>query len=138
MKKCLHLQVDLRADAATQNVGNPTLWPASRIQVIGLAGRGTGHIGLPNRDVKRLIQPAARLENRGQQAARSQLGKLLVDVAHLGGQQVRPIGVAVAKALISAVMALRTQHSSDFQLDQRLQAMAHQLRDQIPGCTVIQ
>jgi len=35
-------------------------------------------------------------------------------------------------------MAIGTEHGNDLQLDQRLQAVAHQLWDQLPGCADIQ
>ena len=59
----------------------------------------------------------------------AQFGDQQVDVAGLGGQAARPVAVAVAEALISALMAVGAQHRSDLQLNQLLQAVAHQLRD---------
>jgi len=35
-------------------------------------------------------------------------------------------------------VALGTEHSSNLQLDQLLQAMADDLRDQFPGCVAIE
>ncbi len=35
-------------------------------------------------------------------------------------------------------MAISTEYGGDLQLDQLLQAMAHQLRDQLPGSAAIQ
>jgi hypothetical protein len=34
-------------------------------------------------------------------------------------------------------MALNTEHGGNLQLDQLLQAVAHQLRDQLPSCAAI-
>jgi len=56
----------------------------------------------------------------------AQLGDPQVDVPHLGGEQPRPVAVAVAKALLAALVVLGAEHyeRSDLQLDQLLQAMA--------------
>ena len=40
--------------------------------------------------------------------------------------------------LLAALLAIRTEHGGDFRLDQLLLAMAHQLRDQLPGGAAIQ
>ena len=52
---------------------------------------------------------------------------LVWDVAHLGGEHTGPVAVAVAKPLLTALMAISTEHGGDLKLDQLLQAVAHQL-----------
>ena len=49
-----------------------------------------------------------------------------------------PAAVAVAESLLGALVTLGTEHGSDLQLDQLLQALAHQLGDQLPGRAAIQ
>jgi hypothetical protein len=49
-----------------------------------------------------------------------------------------PVAVAVAEPLLAALMAVSTEHGSDLQLDQLLQAMAGQLGDQLPGAAAIE
>lgn len=52
------------------------------------------------------------------------LGDQQVDVAHLGGEAARPVAVAVAEPLLTALMAVGTQNSGNLQLDQLLQTKA--------------
>ena len=40
------------------------------------------------------------------------------DVAHLGGEQAWPAAVAVAATFLAALVAARTEHGGDLQLDQ--------------------
>jgi hypothetical protein len=49
-----------------------------------------------------------------------------------------PTAVAVAEPFVGALMALGTEHGGNLQLDQLLQALAGQLRDQLPGGAAIQ
>jgi hypothetical protein len=56
------------------------------------------------------------------------------DVAHMGCKKAMPAAVAVAESGIDALMALGTEHSSDLQLNELLQALAHDLRDQLRPC----
>ncbi len=76
--------------------------------------------------------------DRGQETAAAQLGDPQVDAAHLGGAQARPVVVAVAKVLLAALVAIGAEDGGDLQLDQLLQTMAHQFRDQLPGTAAIQ
>ena len=84
------------------------------------------------------MHPPAGLEDRGQKAAGAQYRDLEIDVTHLGGEQPGPLAVAVANALLRSLMAFGSEHGSDLQLDQLLQAMAHQLGDQVAGGAAIQ
>ena len=44
----------------------------------------------------------------------------------------------MAKPILAALVALSTEHGSDLQLNQLLQAMAHQFRDQLSGSAAIE
>ena len=44
----------------------------------------------------------------------------------------------VTKALLAALMAIGTEYGTDLQLDQLLQAVAHQFGNQLPGAAAIQ
>jgi hypothetical protein len=81
---------------------------------------------------------SASIEDRGQEAAAAQLGDAQIDVAHLGGELPGPVAIAVAKPLLTALMALRAEHGSDLKLDQLLQAVAYELGDQLPSCAAIE
>jgi hypothetical protein len=84
-----------------------------------------------------LIHPAAGLEDRGQEAAGAQFGDLQREIPHLGGQSAGPVAVAVAEMLLAALVPVSTEEGGKLQLDQLLQAMASQFRDQLPGAAVI-
>jgi hypothetical protein len=94
--------------------------------------------GIHDDAVEGLIDAAARFEDRRQVAARAQLGDHQVDVADLGGQAPRPVAIAVAEPIVTALVALGAEHSSNLQLDQLLQAVAHDLRDQFPDPAAIE
>jgi hypothetical protein len=59
-------------------------------------------------------------------------------IPYPGGQRAGAIAVAEAEALLSALMAVSTEHGGNLQLDQLLQAMAGQLGDQLPSTAAIE
>jgi len=134
----LHLHVDLSADAAHLGSGDAALNAQCRHQGIDLAGGDAADVRLHHDAVEGLIDAAAGLEDRGQVAARAQHGDHQVDVSHLGGQVPRPVAIAVAESLVTALVALGAEHGSNLQLDQLLQAVADDLRDQLPGRAAIE
>ena len=81
---------------------------------------------------------AAVLQDRGQVTARAQFGDHQVDVADRGGQAPRPVAIALAVPIVTALVALGAGHGSNLQLDQLLQAVAHDLRDQFASRTAIE
>ena len=105
---------------------------------IDLAGGDAADVGLHHHAIQGLIDAAAGLEDRGKEAPGAKFGDQQVDVTGLGGQGARPVAVAVAEPVLAALMALRAEHGSDLQLDQLLQAVAHQLGDQFPCSAAIQ
>ena len=50
----------------------------------------------------------------------------------------RPVTIAVAEAVITALMALRAEHGDNLQIYKQLHAMARQLLDQLTGPAAIQ
>ena len=98
----LHLHVDVGADAADQGFRDATLNPQGCPQGIDLPGGDAANVGLHHHAIERLINPAAGLEDRGQEAAVAQFGDLQVDVARLGGEAARPVTVAVAEPIAGA------------------------------------
>ncbi len=56
----------------------------------------------------------------------------MVTITTRGGQRAGPVAVAEIEALLGSLMALGTDHGSVLQLDQLLQAVACQLRYQLP------
>jgi hypothetical protein len=85
-----------------------------------------------------LIDPAAGLQDRGDEAASSQFGDLQREITHLGGEGAGAVAVAIPQALVGALMAVSTKYGGNLQLDQLLQSMACQLRDQFPGAAAIE
>ena len=85
-----------------------------------------------------MIDPAAWLQDRGDEAAGPQFGDLQREIPHLGGQGAAPATVAVAEPLLGALVPVGTEDGGKLQLDQLLQAMAGQFRDQFPGAAPIQ
>jgi hypothetical protein len=88
--------------------------------------------------VQGLIDPAAGLKDRGEEAAGAQFGDLQREIAHLGGEGAKPVTVAVAETLLGALVPVRTEEGSELQLDQLLQAVACQFGDQFPGAAAIE
>ncbi len=111
--------VDLLADATHLRLGDAT------------------DVGLHDHRIQGLIDPAAGLEDRGDEAAGPQFGDLQREISHLGGQGAGPVAVAVAEPLLGALMAVSTEEGGNLQLDQLLQAMAGQFGDQLPSCAAI-
>ncbi len=134
----LHLHVDVGADAADLGSGDAALHAQGCHQGIDLAGGDAADVGLHDDAVEGLIDAAAGLQDRGQVAARAQLGDHQVDVADLGGQAPRPVAIAVAEPIVTALVALGAEHGSNLQLDQLLQAVAHDLRDELLGRAAIE
>jgi len=134
----LHLQVDVGADAAHLGFRDPALAAQSSHQGIDLAGGDASDVGLHHHRIKGLIHTAARLEDRWQEAATAEFRDLEIDDTDLGGEHTGPVAVAVAKPLLTALVAIGTEHSGDLQLDQLLQAVAYQLGDQLTGCAAIE
>jgi len=95
-------------------------------------------VGLHDHRIQGLIDPAAGLQDRGDEAAGPQLGDLQREISHLGGQGARPVAVAVAQPFLGPLMAVSTEEGGNLQLDQLLQAVACQLGDQFPGAAAIE
>ncbi len=95
-------------------------------------------VGLHDHGVQGLVEPTARLEDRGQEAAGAQFGDQQVEVPHLGGEGAGPVAISVAEPFLAALMAVSPQNGGYLQLDQLLQAASGQLRDQLAGTAAIE
>ena len=126
------------APATHLRLGDAALGAQGRHQGIDLAGGDATDVGLHDHRVQSLIDAAAGLEDRGQEAAGAQFGDLQREIAHLGGQGTGPVAVAVAETLLGALVPIGTEEGGKLQLDQPLQAMACQLRDQLTGAAAIE
>jgi hypothetical protein len=138
IQKRLHLLVDLLADATHLRLGDAALGAQRPHQGIDLAGGDPTDVGLHDHRIQGLIDPAARLEDRGDEAACPQLGDLQREIPHLGGEGAGAVAVAIPQALVGALMAVSTEEGGNLQLDQLLQAVASQLGDQLTGAAAIE
>ena len=136
-QKGLHLGIDVLTNATHLRLGDAALGTQGGHQGINLAGGDAVDVGLHDHGEQGLIHPAAGLEDRGQETAGPQFGDQQVEIPHLGGEGAGPVAVAIPQALVGALMALSTKEGGNLQLDQLLQAMACQLRDQFPGAAAI-
>jgi len=134
----LHLHVDVGADAAHLGSGDAALHAQSCHQGIDLAGGDAADVGPHDDAVEGLIDAAAGLQDQGQVAAAAQLWDLEIDVVHLGGEHARPVAVAVTKPILTALVAIGTEHGGNLQFDQLLQAVADLLRDELPSSAAIE
>ena len=115
-------------------------------QGIDLAGRHPTDVGLHDHGIQSLINPAAGLQDRGKEAAGAQLllrrslrlGDLQGEITHLGGQGAGAVAVAIPQALLGALMPVGTEEGGKLQLDQLLQAVARQLRNQLTSAAAIE
>jgi hypothetical protein len=138
LQEGLNLRVEALADAAHLRAGDAGLRADRGHQGVDLPGGDTLDPGLHDHGIQGLIDAPPGLEDRREEAPRAEFGDREGDVAHLGGEQARPAAVAVATALLGALMAIGAEYGGDLQLDQLLQAMACQLRDQLPGRAAIE
>jgi len=89
--------------------GSPPIWRCQWSRQAPPPGRrlwGWSYpgVGLHHHGVERLVNPAARLEPDGEEAALPQLGDGQTEIAHLGGGQMLAVAVAVAVAVGGALI----------------------------------
>ena len=132
------LTVEPLADEAHLRAGDDSLRANGGHQGVHLAGGDALDPGLHDHGVERLIDLPPGLENRWKKAPGAEFRDRQRDVPYLSGEQAGASAVAVAQALVGALMALRAEHGSNLQFDQLLQAMAHELGDQLPGRAAIE
>jgi hypothetical protein len=129
----LHLGVEALADAADLRFGDAALAAQGGHQLVHLAGGDTGDVGLHHHRPQGPIHPAAGFQQRGEEAAGAEAWDAQLHVASWPGQQAITAAVAVTTTLGSAFVTIGTEGSCRLGLDQGLQPLAHQFRDQLPG-----
>ena len=98
-------------------------------------------VGLHHHRMQRLVDPAARLEDTGEERALAQLRDRQLDVAGLGRQRPRPRAVAFGAASLGALIPAGADHLRRLQLDHLLQGDLDRLPDQVhafPGAEHLQ
>ena len=117
------------APATHLRLGDPALGAKGSHQGIDLAGGDAADEGLHDDRIEGLVDPTARFEDRGKEAAGAEFGDQQLQIPHLGGQGAGPVAVAVAEPLLGALVPVGTEEGGELQLDQLLQAVACQFRD---------
>jgi hypothetical protein len=79
------------------------------------------HVGLHDDRVQGPIDPAAPLEQRGEEAARAQLRNGQVQVAGLGGERLVAVAVAQGHAGVGVLVPPRADRDGGLGLDQLLE-----------------
>ena len=125
--------------------GNPTLdlemplcTPRAATRASTLREGDAADIRLHHHAVKGLVYTAARFQDRGHGAAAPEFGDHQVDVTHLGGQAAWAVAIAGSRDGPHCAGGLRHRARRQLQLDQLLQAVAYDLRDQLPCCAAIE
>ena len=88
-------------------------------------------VGLHHHRQQRPVDPAAGLQQGGEEGALAQLGDLELDIARLGRQQPRPRAVAVGGTASAALIAAGADPLGSLGLDQRLQHQGEALADDV-------
>ena len=127
--------VEPRADARHLRLRYPRLRAQRGHQIIHRAGGHPGDVGLHDDRVQGPVDAPARLEHRRQQRALAQLGDPQLDVAGLGGQQPRPVPVALIHTSVAALIAPRADRLGGLGLDQLLEHQAHRAAHQLRAAT---
>jgi hypothetical protein len=126
-----HLLVELGADAADLGLGDARVDPQRPHQVVHLPGAHPVHVGLHDDGPQRPVDPPARLQQRGKEAAGAQLGDPQAEVARLGGEDPLADPVAVGDPLGAALVRLGADRLGGLQLDQGLQHQLQARADQV-------
>jgi hypothetical protein len=125
------LHIEAGADPRYLRAGDPRADPQRLDQVIHTARRDALHIRLGDHRVQGLIDPPARLEQTREERPRPQLGDLQLHVPGLGGQQPRPVPVALRGSRLAALVALGADRLGRFGLDQLPEDQTDRLADQV-------
>ena len=131
----LHHLVEPRADARHLRLRDPRLRAQRGHQIVHRSGGHPGHVGLHDDRVQGPVDAPARLEHRRQQRALAKLGDPQLDVSGLGGQQPRPVPVALIHTSIAALIAPGADRLGDLGLDQLLEHQTHRAAHQLRAAT---
>jgi len=129
----LHLGIEALADAADLRFGDAALTAQRHHQLIDFAGGDAGDVGLHHHGPQGPVDAAAWFEEGGEEASRPEAWDTQLHVARWCGQQAITAAVAVAAPLSGALVTIGTESSSGLGLDQGLQPLANQFRDQLAG-----
>jgi hypothetical protein len=120
------------ADARdTSDLEYPRADPQRRCQISDRPRRDASNVGLHHDGVERLVDTAAGLQDRREEAALAQLGDLQVDIACLRGQQPIPAAVALVRARRRPLEPAGADVLGRLRVDQRLQHELDALADHV-------
>jgi hypothetical protein len=94
-----HLAVEVGADAAHLGFGDAAVGAQGADQVVDLAGGDPVQVGLHHHREQRLVDPAAPLEQAGEERPGPQLGNPQLQIPSGGRQQPLPVTVALGQPL---------------------------------------
>ncbi len=126
-----HHLVQALADAADLGFGDPGLGPQGPHQLVDGSGGDPVDVGLHDHGVEGLVDAPAGLQDRGEEAAFSELGDGELDVAGLGGEHPGAVPVALVGAPVAPLVAIGTDRGGQLGFDQLLADEADCLLDQV-------
>jgi hypothetical protein len=104
-------------------------------EVIDRTRRDASDVGLHHHRVERLVDPAARLQNRREEAAFAELGDAQLDIAGLGRQQAWAVTVAFGHTIVGTLITASADVLDRLGLDHLLQHQLHGIADQVHAVT---
>ena len=119
----------------TSDFDIPDSAPSAATRSSHRSGGHPGDVGLHDDRVQGPVDAPARLEHRRQQRAFAQLGDPQLDVSGLGGQQPRPVPVALIHTSVAALIAPGADRFGGLGLDQLLEHQTHRAAHQLCAAT---
>jgi hypothetical protein len=115
-----HLLVQISADAAHLRLADAAVGAQGPHQVVDLAGGDPMQIGLHDHREQGLVDPAAPLQQRGEERPSPQLGDTQLQIPSGRGAHAGPVAVALGQPLRAALVRGGADHRGELGLDQRL------------------
>jgi hypothetical protein len=127
------LLVEQPGDAADLRLGDPQ--PKRLDELIDAPGQDAAHVGLLHHRHERLLRALARLQKRWEVAALADLRDLQLDLPGPGIPAPRAVAVAMRRAILGALAALRANQLTDLGFHQLLRHSPDRLANDV--CVLI-
>jgi hypothetical protein len=114
------LAVEVGTDPAHLALGDAAVGTQGPDQVVDLAGAHAMEIGLHHHREQGLVDPAAPLQQRGEERPHPQLGDAQLQIPRRGRQQPWAVAVALGESLGRALVGCGADHGREFGLDEVL------------------
>jgi RNA polymerase sigma-70 factor, ECF subfamily len=115
-----HLAVEISADPRDLRFGDAAIGTQRFDQVVDLAGAHPVQIRLHHDREQGLINPAAPLQQRGEERPCPQFGDPQLQIPRRGAQHAGPMAVALGETGVGALMGCSADHVGELGLDQGL------------------